>query len=122
MEMLSSRTWQAVVSLAIVAAVVIALAIFTDWGSTEIMGVAVGLAGVAAGTTIGGSIASGVRDRVEEIKTETGQQSATLATVARRVNGELDARLHAAVAAGQEETADMAAARVISALREKGLI
>jgi hypothetical protein len=111
-------TWPTVSLLTILAAVTVALATLTDWGSAEIVAAVGILASVGTGAAIGGAVAGGVATRVDQIHAETGQQTATLGTIAQRVNGELDGR----IAAGMEEAAEMGAARVLAELRAQGLI
>lgn len=111
-------TWQAVAFLAIVGALVVALAGFTDWGSGEILAAAGLLLGVGGGAAIGGAVSS----KVDDLHADTTAQTTTLDTIARRVNGELDNRIGSAM----EEAAETGAARAISAmlseLRKQGVI
>jgi hypothetical protein len=107
-------TWPAVTLLAVIGAVVVLLAAFTDWGSGEIIAVA----GILAGIGGGAAVAGGVSGRVEDLHAETTAQTAKIDTVARRVNGELDAR----IAAAMEEAAETGGARVIAELRKQGVI
>jgi hypothetical protein len=111
-------SWPAVVSLAIIAATAVSLGAFTNWGSGEILGICGVLGGIAGGAAAGGAFANGVQDRVDQIHTETANQTPILETVARRVNGELDGR----IAAAQEEAAEQGAARAIAALRKQGIL
>lgn len=103
-------TWQAVALIAVLAGVVIALATLTGWGSGDILAVI----GILAGIGGGAAVAGGVAGRVEQLQQETTAQTATLDTVARRVNGELDERIAAAV--------DQGNADLIRLLRENGVL
>jgi hypothetical protein len=107
---MSKLTWQTVALIGVIAAVVVALATLTDWGSGEILA----LVGILGGLGGGAAVAGGVAGRVEQLQAQTTAQTTTLDTVARRVNGELDAR----IAAG----ADQAAAKVLAVLRDQGVI
>jgi hypothetical protein len=111
---MNKLTWQAVALLAVVGAVVVALAGLTDWDSTAI----IAIAGILLGAGGGAAIAGGVAGKVDDLHAETTAQTATLTTVARRVNGELDTR----IAAAMEEAAETGAARAIAALRDQGVI
>lgn len=107
-------TWQAVVMLAAIGAVDVALAALADWGSTEVLALSAVLAGIGGGAAVGGAITGAVQTRVEQLQAETTAQSQTLATIDRRTNGELDAR----IAAGARQAAD----QVLAELREQGVI
>lgn len=103
-------SWQAVGLIAVLGGVAIGLSALTDWGPGEVLG----LVGVLAGVGGGAAVAGGVVGRVEQLQQETTAQTATLDTVARRVNGELDARIAAAV--------DQGNADLIRLLRESGVL
>jgi hypothetical protein len=103
-------SWPTVGLIGVLAAVAVALAALTDWGSGEILG----LIGVLGGIGGGAAVAGGVAGRVDDVFNETVGQSETLGTIAHRVNGELDAR----IAAG----ADQAANAVLAELRAQGVI
>jgi hypothetical protein len=107
-------TWPAVGFLAVVGAVVVALAGLTDWGSGEILAAA----GILLGTGGGAAIAGTMAGRVDDLHAETTAQTTTLNTVARRVNGDLDAR----IAAAMEEAAETGGARVLAELRRQKVI
>jgi hypothetical protein len=89
-------TWQAVGLIAILGAVTTGLAILTDWGSGEILG----LVGILAGLGGGAAVAGGV--------------SGQLTSIQHRVNGELDQRISAAVEHGNQT--------ILTVLREQGVI
>lgn len=108
--MTTKLTWQTVALLGIFAATAVALARFTGWGSGEILAVL----GILAGLGGGAAVAGGVAGRVDELHAETTSQSQTLATIDRRTNGELDAR----IAAGARTAADL----VLAELRDQGVI
>lgn len=107
---MSKLTWQTVGLIAVIAGAVLAMATLSDWGSGEILA----LVGILGGLGGGAAVAGGVAGRVEQLQADTTAQTQTLNTVARRVNGELDAR----IAAG----ADQAAGRVLDELRQQGVI
>lgn len=79
-------TWPAVGMLAVVGAIIVSLAAFTDWTSSEIIAVAGILFGVSGGAAIGGAVAG----RVDELHDETRQ-------VAQKLNGEFEPRVAAIV-------------------------
>lgn len=116
--MTTKLTWQTVALLAILSGVALALATVAHWQSSEILAVVGVLAGIGGGAAIGTAVAGGVSQRVDQIQTETASQTPVLETIARRVNGELDAR----IAAAGEEAAEQGAARVIAVLRDQGVI
>jgi hypothetical protein len=103
-------TWQAVGLIAVLAAVTVGLAALTDWGSGEILG----LVGILGGIGGGAAVAGGMSGRVDEVRAETAAQTTQLNTIERRVNGELDARIAAAVSAGNAD--------LLAVLREQGVI
>lgn len=103
-------TWPAVGLIAVLGAVTIGLAAFTDWGSGEILG----LVGILAGVGGGAAVAGGVSGRVDQLQAETSAQTTQLGTIERRVNGELDARIEAG--------ANRAALTVLAELRAQGVI
>lgn len=107
-------TWPSVALLAVIGAVVVALAALTDWGSGEIIAVAGILAGIGGGAAVAGTVSG----RVDDLHAETTAQTSTLATIERRTNGELDAR----IAAAMDEAAETGSARVIAELRKQGVI
>jgi hypothetical protein len=114
----SKLTWQAVVLLAVLGGIACALAVWSPWTSSEILALIGILGGLATGAAVGGAVAGNVSNRIDQVATETQQQTATLETVAKRVNGELDARIGAAM----EEAAEMGAGRVLHVLRQEGVI
>jgi len=111
---MNKLTWPAVAFLGVIGVVMVALAALTDWGSGEILAAAGLLITVGGGAAIGGAVAG----KVDDLHAETTAQTATLTTVAKRVNGELDGR----IAAAMEEAAETGAARAIAALRDQGVI
>lgn len=86
-------TWQLVGLIAVLAGVVVALAVLTDWGSAEIIAVVSILGGIGGGAAVAGSVAGRVDDVLNENVTQTG----ILDTIERHTNGELDARFEAIV-------------------------
>lgn len=114
----SKLTWQAVVLLAVLGGIAVALAVWSPWQSAEILALIGILGGLATGAAVGGAVAGNVSNRIDQVHAETQQQTPILETVARRVNGELDAR----IAASMEEAAEMGAARAIGVLRDRGVI
>lgn len=107
-------SWQTVGLLGILAATAVGLGALTDWQSTEIIALVGILGGIGTGAAVGGAVAGGVATRVDQIQAETTTQSATLQTIERRVNGELDARIEA----GMRGAADL----VLAELRNQGVI
>jgi hypothetical protein len=114
-------TWPAVALIGVLAGVAVALATLADWDTTAILGVL----GVLAGIGGGAAVAGGVAGKVEDVHDATTAQNATLAdqdktlaTIARRVDGELDKRIVDAM----EDAAETGAARAIAALRSNGVI
>lgn len=116
--MTTKLTWQTVALLGIVSLVALALATLAHWNSSDILAVVGVLAGLGGGAALGTAVAGGVSQRMDQLHTETSAQTPVLATIARRVNGELDGR----IAAAQEEAAEQGAARVIAVLRDQGVI
>ena len=92
-------TWQTVGLIAVLGGVAIGLAALTDWGSGEILA----MAGILAGIGGGAAVAGGVSGRVDDLAAETTAQTTTLEHIGRKVNGELDGRIAAAVTRGNEE-------------------
>ncbi len=112
---MKNLSWPAVALVAVLGALALGLLALTDLSSGEVLGIIGVLAGVGGGAALAGSgSVGGVQRQVESLHQETAAQTETLDTVARRVNGELDARIEAAVDKG---TAD-----VIKALRVNGVI
>jgi hypothetical protein len=107
-------TWPAVGLIAVLGAIALALATLPKWDPAAILGIL----GILAGIGGGAAVAGGMSGRVDEIAAETTTQTATLNTIERRTNGELDAR----IAGAMEEAAETGAARALAALREKGVI
>lgn len=114
-------TWPAVAALAVLAGAVVALATLTTWGSMEIIAVAGVLAG-AAGLSVGAAAAQGVQNRVDQVHTETVEQTKTLATIERRTNGELDQRIESAMGRAAQDGAEQGAAMVLRELAAQGYI
>lgn len=107
---MSKLSWQTVGLIAVIAAVVVALATLTTWGSGEILA----LVGILGGLGGGAAVAGGVAGRVDQLQAETTAQTTQLGTIERRVNGELDARIEAG--------ANRAAVTVLAELRAQGVI
>lgn len=107
-------TWQTVGLLAVVSAVVVALATLTGWTSAEVIAVAGILAGIGTGVVAGQAATGGVAQRVDQVHAETTAQTSQLATIERRVNGELDARIASHVKQGNAD--------LLAVLREQGVI
>lgn len=111
--MMTRLTWPMVGMVAVIGAVVVALTLVGVDGATIL-----GVLGVLAGIGGGAAVASGQAGRLDDVHRETSAQTPILREVARRVNGELDAR----IAAAQEEAAEQGAAKVIAELRKLGVI
>lgn len=111
-------TWQAVALLAVLGAIAVALAGLTHWGAAEIIAMIGILGGIGTGGVVGGAVAGRMADRVDQVHAETTAQTPILETVARRVNGDLDDR----IAAAMDEAAETGSARVIAELRRQGVI
>lgn len=107
---MNKLTWQAVGLVGVLGLVTIGLAALTDWGSGEILG----LVGILAGLGGGAAVVGGVTGRVEQLQADTADQTKTLDNITRKVNGELDARIAAAVETGNQN--------ILSVLREQGVI
>ena len=100
-------TWPAVGLIAVLGGIALALATLAHWDAAAILGILGGIGGGAA-------VAGGVVGRVEQLQEETSAQSSTLATIDRRVNGELDGRIATAV---QKGNADL-----LAELQRRGVI
>ena len=111
---MSKLTWPTVGLVAVLAGAALGLSALAHWDPAAILGLLGILAGVGGGAAVGGAVAS----KVEDVHTETTAQTDTLATIAKRVDGELDAR----IAAGMEEAAETGSARVLAELRKQGVI
>lgn len=109
---MNKLTWPAVGLIAVLAAVAVALATLAHWDPGAILGVLGILGGIGGGAAVGGAVAG----KVEEVHAETTAQTETINTIERRTNGELDAR----IAAAMEEAAETGAARAVAAIREQG--
>lgn len=103
-------TWSTVAMMAVLGLVTVGLARYTRWESGEILG----LVGILAGIGGGAAVAGGVSGRVDRIAAETTEQSSTLQTIQRKVNGELDERIAAAV---QQGNADL-----MATLERRGMV
>lgn len=103
-------TWPAVGLIAVLGVIALALATLARWDAAAILGIL----GILGGIGGGAAVAGGVSGRVDEIAAETTAQTATLQTIDRRTNGELDAR----IAAGSRAAADL----VLTELRDQGVI
>lgn len=118
---MNKLSWPAVGLIAVLAATALGLASLAHWDPAAILGVLGILGGIGGGAAVTNAVAGRVDEVHRETQTQTqtlSDQTATLDTVARRVNGELDGR----IAAAQEEAAEQGAARVIAVLREQGVI
>jgi len=124
--MTSRLTWQAVVLLAVLGGVAVGLSFATSWDSSEIIALVGVLAGIAGGAVAGGAAAQSVGTKVDAIHAETTAQTETIATIERRTNGELDARIAAAMTAareaGAQDGAERGAAMVLRELAAQGII
>lgn len=107
-------TWPGVALVAVLGALALGLLTLTDLRSGEVLGIVGVLAGIGGGAAVAAAATSGVQQQVEALQQETQAQTPVLATVAKRVNGELDARIEAG--------ADRAVAQVIGVLRDEGVI
>ena len=111
---MKNLTWPAVVLVAVLGGLAVALLSLTDLTSGEVMGIVGVLAGIGGGAALTQARNGDVPERVQEIAAETKEQTETLNTVARRVNGELDSRIKQAVDDGNAD--------LIRLLREQGLL
>jgi uncharacterized protein HemX len=102
-------TWPAVGLIAVLGAIAVALAVLTDWGSGEILGLVGVLAGIGGGAAVAGTVAG----RVDQVHAETAAQSETLARIDHQTNGQSSAE--------RQDIADRAAAAAIEAARQRGL-
>lgn len=109
---MNKLTWPTVGLIAVLAATGVALATLAHWDAGAILGVLGILGGIGGGAAVGGAVAG----KVEDVHAETVAQTETINTVAKRVNGELDER----IAAAMEEAAETGAARAIAAIRDRG--
>lgn len=114
--MTKQLTWQTVGVLAILAGTTVALSALSHWDAPEIIAAIGVLSGIGAASAVGGAITNGVSQRVDQIQQETTAQTETIQTIERRTNGELDAR----IAAAMEEAAEMGAARAVAVLQADG--
>jgi len=103
-------TWPAVGLIAVLGGIALALATLAHWDAAAILGIL----GILGGIGGGAAVAGGVVGRVEQLQEETSAQSSTLATIDRRVNGELDGRIATAV---QKGNADL-----LAELQRRGVI
>lgn len=115
---MKNLTWQTVGLLGILAATAVGLAALTEWGSAEIIALVGILGGIGTGAAVGGAVAGGVAQRVDQLHAETTAQTETIQTIERRTNGELDAR----IAAAMEEAAELGSARTLRELRDQGVL
>ncbi len=115
--MTRNLSWPAVALVAVLGALALGLLIFTDLTGGAVLGIIGVLAGIGTGQMIAAG-PLGQAQRMEEIHAETMQQTPLLETVARRVNGELDGRIEAAVEAGNGKVV----AEIMSALTDAGVI
>lgn len=115
--MLRQLSWQTVGLVAVLGALALGLASLTHWDSGAILGLVGVLVGIGGGAAVAGARAETV-DRIgetaDQIHEETAAQTDTLGTIARRLNGDLDARIEA----GAQRAAD----RVLDTLRAEGII
>lgn len=107
-------TWQAVGLTGIIGALAVALAVLAKWSAGDVVAVVAVLASISGAAVAGNAAASGVSQQVTNLQAATTAQTSTLETVARRVNGELDARIEA----GSRVAADL----VVAELRAQGVI
>lgn len=110
--MTKNLTWPAVVLVAVLGGLAVALLSLTNLTSGEVLGIIGVLAGIGGGAALAAA-PNGTAARVEEIHAETTRQTETIETIERRTNGELDAR----IAAAMEEAAETGAARAIAAMQ-----
>ena len=94
--MVKQLTWQVVGLIAVLGAIAIGLAAFTKWAPGEILG----LVGVLAGLGGGAAVAGGVSGKVEQMAEQSTANTDHLQEIKRKVNGELDGRIAAAVDKG----------------------
>lgn len=92
-------TWPTVGLIAVLGAIAVVLATVAHWDAGAILGVL----GILGGIGGGAAVAGGVSGRVEQLQAETTAQTRTLDTIGHRVNGELDARIAAAVDKGNRD-------------------
>jgi len=118
---MKTLTWPDVAVLAVLGGVAVALAVLTPWDAVAVVGLVAALGGLLAGKAAGQAAAHTVAGQVDEIRVETAAQTVTLdeqsqqlATVAKRVNGELDERIEAAM--------DKAIGSVMRELQHQGLL
>lgn len=100
---MNKLTWPAVGLIAVLGGVVVALGTLTSFGSGEIIAVLGVLGGIGGGAAV-----------VGELRAETTAQTTQLTAIEKRVNGELDGRIAAAVDKGNADLLDI--------LRQQGLI
>jgi hypothetical protein len=110
----SSIVWAGVALVSIVAALGVGLS-YAGWTDQAVAGWTVGI-GTFAGAVF--TLLLKVENKTDGQTAQLDQIQDTMATVERRTNGELDARITAAM----EEAAEMGAARVLAVLREQGVI
>lgn len=111
---MKNLTWPAIVLVTVLGALYLGLVTLADLDPTTALGVIGVLAGVGGGAALSQARNGDVPERVEQIASETQEQTRTLNTVARRVNGELDARIKQAVDDGNAD--------LIRLLREAGVL
>jgi len=119
---MKTLTWQAVVLLAVLSGAAVALAALTTMTPEQIIALVAVLAGVAGGSFAGQAAAQQVQGRVDQIHAETASQTETLATIERRTNGELDARISAGMQQAAQDGAEAGAALVLRELAAQGVI
>lgn len=112
--MKASIVWAGVALVGIVAAIGLGLS-FAGWTDQAVAGWTVGM-GTFAGAVF--TLLLRVENKTNDQTTQLGQIQDSVATVEKRVNGELDAR----IANAMEEAAEMGAGRVLAVLREQGVI
>lgn len=119
--MKSSIVWAGVALVGIVAAIGLGLS-FAGWSDQAVVGWTVGM-GVFSGTVFGLLLKVESKTDDQSVVLESIEAKADVAAVksgeiAKRVNGELDQRISAAM----EEVAEMGAGRVLAVLRQQGVI
>ena len=108
---MNKLTWPTVGLIAVLGALAVALATLAHWDSGAILGVL----GILGGIGGGAAVAGGVAGKVDDVHAETTAQTTQLNAIERRVNGELDGRIAAAVKQGNTDLiAELARRGVIS--------
>lgn len=103
-------TWPTVALIAVLGTTAVALSSLAHWDAAAILGAVGLLAGIGGGAAVSGAVSG----KVDDLHADTTAQTTTLNTIAKRVNGDLDAR----IAAAMEEAAETGAARAITAMQQ----